>query len=99
MVKHKKNTAKAISKLVIILVVFGATVITLCYTLVLNLKQIKDLEQELSILKDEEIILEEQKQATLADIKRLSDPTYMARYAREKHFYSKQGEIILKFKD
>ena len=41
----------------------------------------------------------EQEEATLADIERLSDPVYVARYAREKYFYSKEGEIILRIEE
>ena len=40
-------------------------------------------------LKDEQASLE-------SDIDRLSDDVYVARYAREKYFYSKEGELILK---
>ena len=36
-------------------------------------------------LKDEEVVLLEEEEAILADIKRLSDPLYVARYAREKY--------------
>ena len=40
-----------------------------------------------------------QEEATEADIKRLSDPLYVARYAREKYLYSKEGEIILRIEE
>ena len=33
------------------------------------------------------------------DIKKLNDPDYVARYAREKYLYSKNGELIIRIPD
>ena len=33
------------------------------------------------------------------EINKLQDPEYMAKYAREKYLYSKNGEIIIKIED
>lgn len=49
----------------------------------------KDLEQELISLKNKEKELK-------VDANKLQDPDYIARYAREKYLYSKDGEFILK---
>ena len=49
----------------------------------------KDLEKELTSLKEKE---EELK----VDANKLQNPDYIARYAREKYLYSKDGEYILK---
>ena len=49
----------------------------------------KDLEQELLSLKEKEESLK-------VDVGKLQDPDYIARYAREKYFYSKDGEFILR---
>ncbi len=49
----------------------------------------KELKKELAALKDKE---EELK----VDVNKLQDSDYVARYAREKYFYSKDGEYILK---
>ena len=43
-------------------------------------------------LKDEEDKLN-------SDIKKLKDPEYVARYAREKYMYSKDGELIIRLPD
>lgn len=48
----------------------------------------KDLERELTSLKEKEEILQ-------VDANKLQDPDYIARYAREKYLYSKDGEFIL----
>ncbi len=49
----------------------------------------KALEKELVDLKDKEDQLR-------LDAKRLQNPEYIARYAREKYLYSKNGEYIIK---
>lgn len=49
----------------------------------------KELEKEIIVLKEKE---EELK----VDVERLEDPDYVARFAREKYMYSKEGEIILR---
>lgn len=83
----------------IIFLFFGAIISTLGYTLVLNLNRVNEMKKELKALEDEKASLLEQEEATLADIKRLSDPLYIARYAREKYFYSREGELILRMEE
>ncbi len=85
--------------MIIIFLFFGTIISTLGYTLFLNLKQVNDMRGELKDLKKMEATLTEKEEATLADIKKLSDPLYVARYAREKYFYSKDGELILRIED
>ena len=85
--------------MLVIFLFFGAIIVTLGYTLVLNLKRVSDMKKELNSLEKEKISLLEEEEAIQADIKRLSDPLYVARYAREKYFYSKEGEIILRIEE
>lgn len=40
--------------------------------------------------------LAEQEEDLNNEIKRLQDEEYLARYAREKYFYSKDGELIIR---
>ena len=48
----------------------------------------KELDKELTLLKEKEESLK-------VDAKKLQNPDYVARYAREKYQYSKDGEFIL----
>jgi len=48
----------------------------------------QELEQELTALKEKEEELQ-------VDANKLQNPDYIARYAREKYLYSKEGEYIL----
>lgn len=97
--KHKRYTAKTTSRMVVIFLFFGAIISTLGYTLFLNLHQVSEMKKEFKSLEREIVSLVEQEEATEADIKRLSDPLYVARYAREKYLYSKEGEIILRIEE
>lgn len=49
----------------------------------------QELEKKLSDLKDKEAELR-------VDVNKMQDPDYIARYAREKYLYSKDGEFIIK---
>lgn len=49
----------------------------------------KKLDEELATLQEKEKELE-------LDAKKLQDSEYIARYAREKYLYSKEGEFIIK---
>lgn len=52
-------------------------------------QETKKLEEKLADLEDQEVDLR-------SEINKLNDSEYLARYAREKYFYSKDNEIILR---
>ena len=54
-----------------------------------NYKEKKQLEAQYSELLEEEEIL-------TVNINKLKDPKYIARFAREKYLYSKNGELIIR---
>lgn len=100
MVKKKvKYTKKTKSRMFIIFLFFGAIISTLSYSLFNNLEQIREMKKEKDYLEEKIIALEEEEKSLEADIQKLSDPTYVARYAREKYLYSKEGELIIRIKD
>ncbi len=94
--KRRKYTIKTKSRIFIISFVFIAIILTLLYTLFNDLQNINILIGEKKVLIKEKESLKEKQASLNADIERLSDDLYFARYAREKYFYSKDGEIILK---
>ena len=57
------------------------------------------MNNEMDSLNDELVKLDEEKKVLEADIQKLKDPTYIARYAREKYLYSKDGELIIRLPD
>ena len=93
-----KNRKKSKSKRRILLLGFTSLVIIFTTTFTIGkywieifekYKEKKELEVELTALKEKE---EELK----VDANKLQNPEYVARYAREKYMYSKDGEYILK---
>ena len=54
-------------------------------------KESKQLETKLEELKEEEDVLK-------SEVKKLRDPVYVAKYAREKFFYSGDNEYIIRMK-
>lgn len=53
-----------------------------------NINQKKNLETEYNSLMDKEDELSD-------EVNKLQDPEYVAKYAREKYLYTKDGEIII----
>lgn len=49
-------------------------------------------------LNDKIASLQEEKKTLESDIKKLENSDYIAKYVREKYFYSKEGELILRLK-
>ena len=52
-------------------------------------KEKNDLNDELNVLKEEE-------QTLSTDVQKLQDPEYVGRYLREKYYYSKSDELIIR---
>ena len=58
--------------------------------------QILDKYKEKEALQQKMLSLREKEEELKVDVEKLEDPDYVARYAREKYMYSKEGEIILR---
>ena len=54
------------------------------------------MKEEKAKLENQLVSLQEEKDALETDIMKLEDPDYIAKYVREKYFYSKDGELILR---
>lgn len=61
-----------------------------------NLIEIYHKYQEKKTLEQEYLALQEEEEKLKVDADKLQDPDYIARYAREKYMYSKDGEFILR---
>ena len=94
--KRRKYTVKTKSRMFIIFLLFGGIISTLSYSLLNNFYQISILQKEKKNLEKELAYLDEQTEVLEADIEKLSDPDYIARYVREKYYYSKKGELIIR---
>ncbi len=97
--KKKKYTVKTKSRMFVIFLLFGVVISTLGYHLFIDLYQINELKQEKKQLEEQLVLLSDEKETLEADIDRLSDPDYIAKYVREKYLYSKEGELIIRMDD
>lgn len=72
-----------------LLAVFVSNMFSYWSSIFSNIKEKKELEDSyVSKLEEEELLKSE--------IQKLQDDEYVARYAREKYLYSKNGELIIK---
>ena len=98
--KNQSNKPRKAKKKVLRFVVFG--VISFCFMIYFfsvifdismqitgKYKEKDELNNELNELKEEE-------QELSTDVQKLQDPEYVARYLREKYYYSKSDEFIIK---
>lgn len=90
--KNKKAKIRIAVFLPICLIVLGAIFVAIGSYWV----KIYDKYQEKNALEDEIIALKEKEEQLKVEVDRLEDPDYVARFAREKYMYSKDGEIILR---
>ncbi|MFA5696240.1 MAG: septum formation initiator family protein [Bacilli bacterium] len=73
----------------IVFVLFVSNVASLYIQIQNSNQKETELVVELNTLKDKTIYLQN-------EVKKLSDPDYVAKYAREKYLYSKDGEYTIK---
>ncbi len=71
-------------------------IITTTFTIGKYWIEIYDKYQEKKQLEEELITLKNKEKKLKVDANKLQDSDYIARYAREKYLYSKDGEFILK---
>ena len=87
--KSKRRLALLVPVSLIMITFFIATSVSYIFNII-NLKNKEhQLTQQLSSLKEEEEILN-------SEIVKLKDPEYIAKYAREKYYYTKDGEYVIK---
>ena len=79
---------------------FGVTCIALSCAVILSVSklwtQIYDKYKEKKQLEEKLVKLKEEEEKLTMDVEKMQDPEYVARYLREKYFYSKSGEYIIR---
>lgn len=99
MASNKKIKRKA-KKQTFRFLIFGVTCIFIIGGILTSLTKVwidiyakyKEKEQ----LEEKILALKEEEEELTVDVERLQDPEYVARYLREKYFYSKNGEYIIR---
>lgn len=93
--KKKTSTKKAFSFVILcslFVMILISTVFSDWVQIINNKKQTVALAEEHELLLEEEASLK-------SEVTKLQDPDYIARYAREKYMYTRDGEVILKMVD
>lgn len=93
---NKRKASKYKIRIFLALLVFGMVTAGLGYNLFNNVINIIKMSNEKKELKNQITVLAKEKEDLELDIQRLNDPDYIAKYVREKYFYSKEGELILR---
>ena len=98
-VASKKNKVKTKYRLCLFIPICSLILITIFVSVGSYWLKIAEKYQERQELQNEIVDLKEKEEELKVDVERLEDPDYVARYAREKYMYSKEGEIILRLPD
>lgn len=96
--KKKKRRKKVFSKKrTIFLAMFSfCIIIVMTYVFSTYFVEIYNIYQEKKELTVKINKLSEEEEKLKGEVEKLNDPEYIARYAREKYLYSKNGEFIIK---
>lgn len=87
--KDKRRLLILMAAFVPLLILFVTNIMSYASIIYSNYKEKKELENKYQEILEEEELLK-------SEISKLQDEEYVARYAREKYLYSKDGEIIIK---
>ena len=96
MAKKRRKTKKSVKRLLFLGLASVAIIIGTTYTIGKYWVEIYGKYQEKKKLKNKLVALKEKEDELQVDADKLQDPDYIARYAREKYSYSKDGENILR---
>ena len=92
----KRRIKKHKVRFLFVFLLFGSITAVLGYNLVSNMLIIRNMNIQKKELKNKIVDLVKEKEALETDILKLEDPDYIAKYVRERYFYSKDGEFILR---
>ncbi len=94
--KMKVSIKKSVKRL-FVFGIFSVVVIAIVLATIYNvINQIVDKYHEADELEKKIATLTEEEEVLNNEINKLQDKDYLARYAREKYFYSKNGELIIR---
>ncbi len=91
----KKKKSKARKRMLVLGLSSIFVIVVMTFTIGKYWVEIFEKYQEKSILDEELTSLKEKEEELKVDANKLQNPDYIARYAREKYLYSKDGEFIL----
>ena len=96
MARNKQSKKKLKRRMMILGVSSLFIIVTVSVTIGKYWITIFEKYQEKKQLEEELVSLQEKEKELQLDAKKLQDSEYIARYAREKYLFSKEGEFIIK---
>lgn len=93
---RKRIRKKTKFRLFLAFIFFGVILSTLGYSFFSYVGQINEINRSKKELTMQIEELKSKSEELETDIKKLEDPEYVAKYAREKYLYSKDGEYVIK---
>ncbi|MBQ8659306.1 MAG: septum formation initiator family protein [Bacilli bacterium] len=97
--KSSKSSNNEKSRIVFLLFIVVLFVVILISTVFSDWTQIMDNRRQTEELTSYKQLLLEEEASLKSEVTKLHDPEYIARYAREKYMYTKDGETILRIID
>lgn len=92
----KKGLKKARRRLLLLIVLFLGTFVVMSFGVFQTWLKIFENHHDITVLQEEYDKLQDQEKQLKSDVNKLQDPDYVARYAREKYMYTKDGETIIR---
>ena len=92
----KRNRKKRVRRMLLLGFASLVIIITMVFTIGKYWVEIYDKYKEKGELEKKLAQLQLEEKTLKLDADKLQDPDYVARYAREKYLYSKDGEFIIK---
>lgn len=95
----KKVTKKEKRRLALFIITFICLISFMCVNIFPDWLKIMANNKEIELLKSDYEKLLDNEEALKAEVQKLQNPEYVERYAKEKYFYTKNGEIIIRKTD
>ena len=92
----KKKVRKVTKRIMVFGVIAGLLSTLVLGTITTIVVDIMNKYNEANELEEQLVKLEKKEKELNQEIVKLQDPEYLARYAREKYFYSKDNELIIR---
>lgn len=92
----KKGLKRARRRLLLLIVLFLGTFVVMGFGVFQTWLKIFENHNDIIALQEEYNRLQDEEKQLKSDVNKLQDPDYVARYAREKYMYTKDGETIIR---
>lgn len=92
----KKRMKAAKKKMILLICLLFAVFLGIIMSVFKDWMQIFDNKHQVVTLSSQYENLQEEATQLKSDVNKLQDPDYVARYAREKYLYTKDGELIIR---